>query len=207
MNEHDINEFLAPHALSGREREEVFERVLSRVAASQTPAPLREAPVQGRRRALVWAAIGVAACASLSALLVHVPAKVPFSARGAPTSGVHVQMVCAGASLAACPRGSHLLFAVAGGRQAGHLMAYAEPAEGGERIWYFWDERTTAPIAPGAAPNGPLELSIEIGPEHAVGKYLVSILVATHPLSRTEALHPEASSILSSETVELVIVP
>jgi hypothetical protein len=196
---HEIDSLLAPRALSGREREQVLEQVLRGVA-----------PARNRclARGFTLAAIGLAACASLVLVLWRWDGKErPFAARGSSGAGAHVELLCSGGTLSACPRGSRLLFAVTGGARPAYLAAYAEPVGGGERIWYLSSERRAEPVGTGTAPDEPIDVAIEIGPEHLDGRYIVHILTGAHPLSRAEALSPDARSILMSETVELGIVP
>jgi hypothetical protein len=130
-----------------------------------------------------------------------------FASRSAGPSGAHVELTCSKGALRACPRGSRLLFTVSGSSRPAYLAVYAEPVAGGERIWYFSSEQGAPAVAGGGEPGSPIDRAIAIGPEHAVGSYAVHILLGTTPLSRAEALHPDASSLLDDETLELRIVP
>ncbi len=193
-----LDEWLAPDRLSGREREEVLDRVLDRVAP-------KRAHRFGR-----WVfgpltlAAGVVAVVGVAVSRRHAGEFVP---RGAAGAGAHVEVVCAGARLDGCPHGSHLLFAASGGGQRGYLAAYAEPAGGGERIWYFSSEHETPEIAPESTPSVPTERAVIVGSEHVAGAYSLHVVVGSHPLSRAQALGLEPGAIVTSEVVRLTVLP
>lgn len=198
MDRHDLDDLLSPAALSGHEREDIVDRVL------RGAAPVRRS---GVRLPVAVAAVGAVVCAAAAvALIVRGRDDRQFAARGGSTAGAHVDLVCSGGRLEACPRGSHLVFGFDGVSQPGYLSAYAEPKTGGERIWYFPGAQPSPTIVPGADLSHPVGRVIEVGPEHQIGRYLVHVLVTSRPLSRTEALHPEPSSVLTSESLELEIV-
>jgi hypothetical protein len=199
MTRHHLDRLLARGALSGREREDVLARVLERTAR---PA------ARARVRPLIFGVAGLAVCAAAA---VAVAAAWPrrdtgaFASRGAQDQGIHVEIACSGARLSACPVGSHLVFS-ASGAAPGYLAAWAEPVAGGERIWYFSAERDAPSILP-TATAAPLDRAVEIGPEHAIGKYFVHIVVGAHPLSREQALRGDPGSILASETAAIEVIP
>jgi hypothetical protein len=199
IDRRDVDDLLAPGALTGHERDRVLDAVLGGVA------PPRRT---GSRSSLVVAAIGIAACvgAAVAVKLIAGEGR-PFASRGSGEAAPHLELVCSGGSLQACPRGAHLVFGVTGGGRAGYLTAYAEPKAGGERIWYFPSGTPKAAVAPDAVPGNPVERVIAIGQEHQVGRYSVHVLVTTRPLSRPEALQPEGAAVLASDVVELDVVP
>lgn len=199
MDDRRLDALLTPKALSGQEREEMLERVLDQAVP-------RTRPRLGRR--LAYMAIGIAACAGVAlATNSWRGERRPFEPRGSAAPRATVELVCSGASLRACPRGSHLLFVVSGGEKVEYLAAYADPADGGERVWYFSGAQEATAVAEGEAQPKPLGLAIEIGPEHRVGRYVVHLLVASRPLSRAEALRPNPGTVLASNTVTMDVVP
>ena len=99
------------------------------------------------------------------------------------------------------------MFHVGGATSGGMLMAWADPMNGGERIWYFpTGDGDTAPVAPAAAIQT-LRRGVRIGSEHAPGKYLVHLVLARRPLSRSEALAAPAGDLLASSTVTIDVAP
>jgi hypothetical protein len=199
MLEPNLDFLLAKGARSGRQREATLDCVLDRVTPRRTA---------NGRRWLVAASTATAAALLLVAGVKPHATGGAFGARGAPAAGPRVELVCSGGKLDACPSGSRLLFVAVGGTRPGYLAAYAEPVGGGhERLWYFWGERAAPVIPAGANPAAPLETAVQIGPEHAVGRYLVHLVVGSRPLSREEALRPAADDTLLSETIPLDIAP
>ena len=198
MGDPSVDALLTPHALSGSEREQLLDHVLDRVS------PIRE---RFQRRRFAFVAIGIAACAAALGLTLNPSAGKDgaFRSRGS-TEGVRVELVCSGGTLAACPRGSHLLFVESTGGGSGYLAAYAEPTGGGERIWYFSGEGQSPAITP-AVGLKPLDIAIEVGPEHRPGHYSVHVVLAARPLSRAEILRGDTGPILASQTTEFEVVP
>jgi hypothetical protein len=199
MSRHHLDRLLARGALSGQEREDVLARVLEKTAR-----PAR----RSRVRPAILGVAGFAACAAVvTAVAVAWQGRDTgaFASRGGQDQGIHVEIACSGARLSACPVGSHLVFS-ASGAAPGYLTAWAEPVAGGERIWYFSAEHG-APTVPPTATASPLDRAVEIGPEHAIGKYVVHILVGTHPFSREQALRGDPASVLASETAAIEVVP
>jgi hypothetical protein len=72
-----------------------------------------------------------------------------------------------------------------GGATSGYLAAYADPAGGGERIWYFSADGQSPALAP-VAGTQVARKAILLGHEHVLGDYLVHVLVTARPLSRAE---------------------
>src|SRR5262249_18458940 len=48
-----------------------------------------------------------------------------------------VEVTCRDGAADRCPSGGTLVFRVDGAAEGGYLLAWAEPAGGGSRIWYF----------------------------------------------------------------------
>jgi hypothetical protein len=165
MNEEDLDRLLSPRALGGREREQVLERVLERVAPKANVPRTRPwgAFLVAASLAVVAGAAGILASRTHevgSSTSLPDPSlragEGQLAARGSAEVGIHVEVMCADGSLSACPRGSHLLFAASSDTRRGYLIAYAEPVGGGgggERVWYFSSERQAPEV--GRSPQGP----------------------------------------------------
>jgi hypothetical protein len=105
--------------------------------------------------------------------------------------------------LSACPVGSRLLFAVEGAG-TGYLAAYADPARGGERIWYFSRDSQSPALAP-VAGTQVAPKAILLGTEHPPGDYLVQVLVTSEPLSRAQLARSPAT--IARRQFSLRVVP
>jgi hypothetical protein len=208
-SDEDLQRLLARGRLGGPARERVLDRVLDKTAPART-----------RRRA--WLVPLVLALGSGVALLVLVIRPRPDdvvvvrprsdedrwrNARwgikgGATAAAVTLEARCAEG---ACRPGSTLLFSAFGAATPGYLEAYAEPAAGGGRIWYFSAE-TESPLVPASAQaTQPAGRGIVIGPEHAPGTYQVHLFFCSAPLPQALLLQGTDPRILARAIVPVVI--
>ncbi len=209
MKASELDMLLSRGGLSGATRERILEQVLAQTHPTR-PGTHRGALVHGRRRVLIAASILVpaAACALLVASATRWNGKVgegdtaSFRARGGPSSPVRVEVDCTGGPLLACPRGSRLVFRASPDDGPRYLVAFADPSEGGERIWYFSNEGTSPRLG-----DGPVERAVQIGPEHRSERYDIHVLIASRPLSRAEAASPNPPSLVASEIVAVRLTP
>lgn len=204
LSDRQIDSLLARGDLSGPESDRILEQVLARRARGS-----------GWRR--VWIALGAGlslAAAAAGVVLVGRGNGRPdgtsgqFAARGAAMNGAvaDLQAACIGGSLTACPRGATLLFAVRGGSPGGHLSAWAEPAGGGERVWYFSADGES-PRLPGTEfGSQALSRGVQIGPEHATGAYAVHLLLSDRPLPQSALIGAHPPGVLAETTLALTVV-
>jgi len=198
MKDSDLDALLAHGTLSGQTRERVLDGVLDRVS-----------PSRQRRSAMVAAAILFQAAAAVAvwfggarALTKPGASSSAFEARGSASRTVGVDAVCSGGPMAACPRGSLLVFHGWPDTRPSYLAAFADPMGGGQRVWYFSIENESPRLGPGA-----VDQAVLVGPEHAVGRYVIHVVVSTRPLSRTEAVTSSDEAVIGSEKLDLGIVP
>jgi hypothetical protein len=140
----------------------------------------------------------------LSAGVLRTPS---FLVRGKELRGRHIEIACSQATSGACPQGAKLVFSAATGDQPMYLMAYAEPVNGGERIWYFPADIEALPVARSASLGDPLERAIELGPEHRPGKYLAHVLLSPRRLQRSEILRGLFAPDVLSESIPFEVAP
>lgn len=179
--------------LSGRQREEVLERVLGGL------------PVERRRwsRALAWVGASTALAAAAFLLLVRPQPELRSKGAAAPI----VRVDCEPGGLHACRSGGTLMFAVQGARADARLAAWAEPAGGGERIWYFSGDGES-PAVGDQTSDGILRRGIRLGPEHRPGIYQVTVLVTAAPLARPQLLDlARSGGALAAHTWTLTVAP
>jgi len=186
--------------LTESRRDEVFRKVLQTVAAAEG-AGARSAP-----RRWLWSGLATGALALGGLILFLGRAPGPSSEfRSKGTEAMPGQLVaaveCEGAQLTSCPVGSRLLFRTA--RVSGFLVAFAEPAAGGERVWYFEPEQPLS-LSANVHDSGYLRRTVLIGPEHASGKYRVHLVILPGAASRAAVLE-RTSQVLAEQVLDLVI--
>ena len=130
----ELHRLIAGGRLSRPELEVMRESVLDELERREGKgkwAPKEPARGPGRViRIASWASAAVAAAAAVL-LMVRAP-KEPGGEVHEPESGdvsprPVIEVTCRGGTLSACPRGSELVFAIAGKGAQGFLSAYAEP--------------------------------------------------------------------------------
>jgi hypothetical protein len=170
----ELDMMLAGGRLGGPAKDRIFEAVAGQVAPRKRPFNLR---------ALLAAGLVVSGAAAALVLLPR-PREDGFHTKGAGGDAPTLELSCAGGTMAACPVGARLLFAVEGADR-GFLAAWADPAGGGERIWYF-SRDGQAPVLTRAAGTQVAPKAILLGSEHRPGDYVVHVLVTSEALSRTQ---------------------
>lgn len=185
----------------GARRDAILSEVLAQVRA--------ERPRRSRRR---WAVAGLGAAAAAVLVVGLAPwrsTQAPsLRGKGTPVTASSTQpsleLDCLGATLAGCPRGS-LVVVHATGVQ-GFLSAWAEPANGGERIWYFSAESSSPPV--GVDTSAAATRAVKLGPEHAPGSYRVQVRVTAQPMSRAQLLAlSRDAALVETEAVLTVTSP
>jgi len=201
----DLDSLLGRGGIGATRREAILRTVLAHVKA--------EAPVRTRWS---WSVAGLGTVAVAAAALFLLvprlsrPALPSFRAKGSVAdlplaTTPSVELDCLGASLAACPRESLLVVRVTGVR--GYVSAWAEPAGGGERIWYFSAE-TQSPLVDGLLnPPATTTRAVKIGPEHVTGIYSVEIRVTERPMRREDLMRLPASEALAQGRALLTVTP
>ena len=196
----ELDSLLGRGSMGATRRDAVLESVLARVRA--------EAPSRPRWR---WslAGLGLAAAAALIFLVPRFspPASSPYRAKGTaagpPASKPSVDIECVGATLDGCPTGSLLVVRVAGVR--GYVSAWAEPAGGGERIWYFSAD-TFSPLVDATSTTPTLATrAAKIGAEHAAGAYVLDVRVTERPMRREDLLRLPGSEALAKGRARLTV--
>jgi hypothetical protein len=93
---------------------------------------------------------------------------------------------------------------------SGYLGAYAESLTDPSRprIWYF-PASTGAPSPQVAAGDRTIVLAqgIKIGPEHAPGRYRVTVWMASRPAQRTDIDSAEPDLVRKRTTFDLEVIP
>lgn len=203
-----LNQLLAQGSLGGPDYDQILDRVLERVAASEPPR---------RRRGLVWALVSGAALVPILALWLVFGQRVgkDFATKGLATSGaIAVDMGCGTSAVRSCRIGDTLMFTVNAALVSGYLGAYAERTDDPEhgRIWYFAaPSRGDLPVAGPMIAPGPgtvvVDQGIRIGREHQPGTYRVTAWIASRPLTASELDHAADGLVRSRSTFDLRILP
>jgi hypothetical protein len=192
----ELDSLLGRGSIGAARRDAILATVLACVKA--------EAPARTRWR---WSLAGLATAAAAAALILLVPRFSPppssFRAKGAAANAPSAHVECLGASLDACPTGSLLVVEVAGVR--GFVSAWAEPRQGGERIWYFSAETFSPLVDAASAIPSATTRAVKIGPEHGSGTYVVHIRVTERPMGRDELLRLPVGSALVATQVALTV--
>jgi hypothetical protein len=193
----ELDRLMARGGLGGAAREQILEGLLG---AEAPPAP------RPSRRRLWMGGLALAAAGAAALVFVVRPSKDEFRAKGAGAGLAELGLDCEQGSLSACPLGSTLMFRVSSVGSAAYLQAYAEPRDGGERVWYFSAENQ-APRLAARANTQVVRQGVRLGPEHRPGRYRVHVVLSTTPLGRTALLAGSPSTQLSATVVELNVVP
>jgi hypothetical protein len=194
-----LDKLLAKGNLGGPRYDRILDSVLERV----------DAPRPARRAAWVLAPLAGLSLAAVVVLIVIRPAREPLAPKGGdPATSVALSIGCASAAGGgACRVGDTLLFEVNAAITSGYLGAYAQRADapGGERIWYFPSATGSAPrVEPGQG-TVVVRKGIRLGPEHAPGRYRVTVWVSSRPLPRAEVDGAGKDVIRERATLELEV--
>ncbi len=187
----ELDRLLARGRLGGPARDRILAGALARAA------PRRRWP-----RRILWLAPALAAAAVL--LLWLRPRDGGFRVRGG--GGPSLEVACSDGRAGACPRGGTLVFRVDGAREGGYLAAWATPAAGGERIWYFPAADGSAPAVAAQAGAQVVPLGARLGPSQPPGDYQVHLLLARRPLARAE-VDGAARDALAASVQRLTVTP
>jgi hypothetical protein len=177
----ELDFFLSRGGLSGPEKERILGRVLDGIAPARP----------WWRRWWLGAGLGTLAAGAAGLVLAlrsgALPERSGLTPRGEQNAqpALDLEVACSEGPLGACPQGSTLLFVLRGSVPDGFLGAYAEPAGGGERIWYFSSEGE-APRVTAASGTQPQARGVRLGPEHAPGSYVLRVFLARRPLGKAE---------------------
>lgn len=197
----ELDYLLSRGKLGGSQRDRILNVAL---AAS------RETVTAGWRRRIAWGAgsLAVATCAVVLLLTLR-PSREEgpdaFQIKG-PGDAPLIVLSCLGGQLDGCPSGSKLAFALDGGRdKGGFLTSYAEPASGGERIWYLNNESVDA--AGADASLRVIRKAALIGAEQPPGTYRVQAFLSRRPVARDELSKLASADTLARIDLELVVVP
>jgi hypothetical protein len=191
--EAELDSLLARGGIGAVRRDAILETVLARVEVERP---------SGSRRRWVFAVFGAAGAVAAFLLLVSqrstdTPAQLRAKgpATQPSTTAPSADIDCLGATLDRCPSGSLVLVRVTGVR--GFVSAWAEPAGGGERIWYFSADSFSPSVDAMSTTAVATTRAIKIGPEHRSGTYLVQVRVTERPMARDELLHLPANAVLA----------
>jgi len=200
----ELDSLLGRGGIGAARRDAILQTVLARVKA--------ESPARTRWR---WslAGFGTAAVAATAVFLLvpwfSPPASSPFRAKGTAAKASatpSAEIECLGAALDACPTGSLLVVRVAGVH--GFVSAWAEPAQGGERIWYFSAETFSPLVDAVTTTPAATTRAIKIGPEHAAGAYVVKVRVTERAMGRDDLLRlPESAALAKGQALLTVTSP
>lgn len=197
-DDNEIDLLLAAGRLTDAQRDQAFQRVMQTVSA-ETRSPLSKPSFFRRLR---WALLGSASLAVLALMFMQPqPSGLRAKGSGGGASLPFLSVECEAASLSGCPIGSRLLFRSA--LQAGLVAAYAEPADGQERIWYFAPEEPVS-LAQNSHETGYMRSSVIVGAEHRPGLYRVHLVQLSSSVARS-ALLARDENVIASRTVDLVI--
>jgi hypothetical protein len=194
----ELDRLMARGGLGGAAREQILEAVLGKTAARE--------PRASRWR--LWLGGLALAASAATAIALVVPAHRQgdeFRAKGGANVVPELGLDCQGGALTACPLGSTLIFRVSAVARAGYVQAYAEPRDGGERVWYFSAE-TQAPLVPARPGTQAVRQGVRLGPEHRPGVYRVHIAFSTTPLDRAALLAGSAPGLSGTAVRELNVV-
>src|SRR5262249_5448171 len=133
-----IHKLLARGRLGGPTREKILDHAL-REAGIVRPPWYARAP-------FVWTMPAAAAAAVATFALILRPVSDSMRPKGVGAAGAAIVSVeCSGLEVTRCTHDDMLLFRVEGATQPAHVVAYADPVGGGQRIWFF-------PMADGTEP-------------------------------------------------------
>jgi len=198
----ELDEILARGTLGRPRHDEILRRVLRRT----------EPPLQRWKRRGLMSVGALGAALGVWALLLR-PHEGTFTARGldqAGTASGAIEIGCGPTGQRFCREGSTLMFQVNSAVVSGYLGAYAEsltdPAR--PRIWYF-PTSTGSPSPQVVAGDRTIVLGqgIKIGPEHAPGRYRVTVWMSTRPVQRTDIDGAEPGLVRDRTTLDLEVMP
>jgi hypothetical protein len=205
----DLSDDEADHLLSrgglGREhKERLLLGILASVPASPAPPP------RSRRRWTVVGALSLASAVALVGLWWRPSAQQgsELRAKGASAAVPFIGMSCLGGSVSACPRGSRVAFWLEGGTdQIGFITAYADPVDGGERVWLLTNEPLAS--SPSTAVESPrvIPKAAVLGAAQSGGRYVVQAVLSRSRVARAGLSDLPSIQIVTRARFELVVSP
>jgi hypothetical protein len=167
MNDDELDHLLAKGKLGSPRAEKVMDKLLAERRRSRR-----------RRLVMVWGGPMLAMAAVLVFMLRG--SDGGFHARG-DGEGPVIEVTCKDGTADRCPAGGTLVFRVDGAIAGGFLAAWAEPAGGGKRVWYF---ASGAPRLMAQPETQVVPFGVQLGPEQAPGVWEIHALVADRPPPR-----------------------
>jgi hypothetical protein len=194
-----LDSLLDRGGLGAARRDAILSHVLAHAQAERSRRP--------RRR---WAVAAFGSAAAAAAVLLLAPWRSPQvpSVREKGTAGrpastePSAELDCLGATLGACPKGSLIVVHAANVR--GFLSAWAEPEDGGERIWYFSAE-SSSPLVDALSTSVAASRAVKLGPEHAPGSYVVHVRVTAQPMARDQLVRLSKNAALAATEALLTV--
>lgn len=194
-----LDTLLGRGGMGAASRDAVLENVLAKIQDTATPR---------RRWSWSWILAWSGVAATVAALVLLVPrfSQPTFRAKGAqsPAAKPSATLLCLGATLDACPTGSLLALRITGA--TGYISAWAQPAGGRERIWYFSAETSSPFIDERAPATEVVQRAVRLAAEHTVGSYVVEIRVTPRPMKREELLHAPADATLLATQSRFTVI-
>jgi len=159
-----------------------------------------------RRRIVLWGSPVL--CAAVAALvLVARPSPEGMRSKGGSAStGAIVSVECGGRAPGTCAADDLIMFRVEAVARPGFLGAYAEPAGGGERVWFFPSADGSAPaVAAGAEPQ--VLRQAVAARSLSPGRYQVHVVISDRPFGKSEILAATGPDVIAVGTTPLEVSP
>lgn len=166
-DDNELDRLLAKGKLGGPRADKVLDRLMKERRAARR-----------RRLAVIWGGPLLAMAAVLVFMLR--PTSDGFRARG-DGEGPVIEVTCKDGSANRCPSGGTLVFRVDGAVAGGFLAAWAEPAGGGKRVWYFAESSMRLMSQP---ETQVIPVGVKLGPEQPAGVWEIHGLVSDQPPAR-----------------------
>jgi hypothetical protein len=200
-----VDGLLARGRLSGPARERILHAVLRDADPVHPPWYSRAFA----RRLFVWGSPALAGAAIAAIALTMRAPPADMREKGSAVAGALVSLECTQGEPNACSRDGMLLFRVEAVRERSYLAAYAQPLDGGERIWFFpSDAGSDEPLVekggePQVLPRG---VKVRSLPE---GRYEVRVVLCPRRLSREEAIASRDAGVrgVTVESLPLTVGP
>jgi hypothetical protein len=199
MRRDRLDQLLSRGRLGGPTAERVLDGALRQ--AGIVPPPWY------RRRAVLFGSPVLVCAAAAAFVLIGRPAPDTMRSKGgSPGDSAVVSVECGGRAPGTCGREDLILFRVEAVARQGFLAAYAEPAIGGERIWFFPQADGSAPVV--AAGTGPQVLREAVAARSmSPGHYQVHIVITGRPVSKQEILAGAGADVIAVRTTPLEVTP
>jgi hypothetical protein len=197
---HDrLDELLSRGRLAGPAAERILDGALREAGIARPP--------WYRRKPILWGSPVLVCAAAAAFLLIGRPSPDAMRSKGSAAGDRAVVSVeCSGRSFGTCRTEDFILFRVEAVPRQGFLAAYAEPASGGERVWFFPEADGNAPVV--AASTEPQMLRQAVAARSlSPGRYQVHIVITGRPVSKPEILSGAGSDVITVRIVPLEVTP